>query len=273
MSVLVCVLSRVWMVTLAVIATSSTIAAVQAQPAGGRVVVETNAPAAAVRLDGRPVGTAAEGPFAVRAGEVAVEIAEADVAAWAPRRAATVVTVGEGETVTVALDLPVRYRIETFPVGAEVVLEGEGGTERLGTAPLVLDRAEPLRGTLVAEAPGFMPARVAPGDSLTNWLTLVLRPLEAGAVPETASGWLPDRRPNRWIDYALGAAAVGAAAVAVHYKFQADDVDDRYRLPGSAERGDPSLKAEAERLDGYALAALGVMQVSLGVLAVRFVLR
>jgi hypothetical protein len=183
------------------------------------------------------------------------------------------VEVREGETATVRLDLPLRYRIETFPVGAEVRLEHEGRVERLGTAPLVVERAAALEGMLIAEAPGFLPARMAPGDSLTNRLTLLLRPLEDGAVPETVAGWEPHRRPSRWIDYAAGATALAAAAVAVHYKFRADAFDDRYRLPGSPERGDPALKAEAERLDGYALAALGVMQVGLGVLAVRFVLR
>ena len=253
--------------------TLSLAATAAAQPSGGLVRVETNAPHALVRLDGRLVGTAAEGPFAVPAGAVEVVLAEADAAAWAPRRAQATVTVAEGETATVALDLPLRYRIETFPVGADVLLEGEGATERLGPSPVVIERAAPLRGTLVAEAPGFLPARAVPGDSLTNRLSLVLRPLAADAVGETAAGWRPERRPNRWVDYALGAAAVGAAAAAVHFKFRADDVDDRYRLPGSAERGDPTLKAEAERLDGYALAALGAMQVSLGVLAVRFVLR
>lgn len=245
-------------------------------PAGapvGYVTVETNAPDALVRLDGRLVGTAAEGPFAAPPGAVTVALAESAEAAWAPRRAEAVATVVEGETVTVLLRLPLRYRVETFPVGAEVTLETPQGTERLGTAPLVFERVEALTGTLVASAPGFMPVRALPGDSLTNRVTLVLRPLEAGAVPETAAGWVPDRRPNRWIDYAAGAAAVAGAAVAVHYKFQADDLDDRYRAAGSAERGDPALKSEAERLDSYALAALGVMQVGLGVLAVRFILR
>jgi hypothetical protein len=257
---------------LAVIAIGLTPLLARAQPAG-YVAVETNAPGALVRLDGRLAGAAEAGPFAVPPGAVTVQLTEAVEAAWAPRRAEATVEVAEGETVTVALDLPLRYRVETFPVGARVLLESDGTTEVLGTAPLVIERSEPLRGTLVAEAPGFLPARTAPGDALTNRVTLLLRPLEDGAVPETASGWVPERPPNHWIDYAAGAAAVAAAAVAVHYKFQADEVDDRYRTPGSPERGDPRLKAEAERLDTYALAALGVMQVSLGVLAVRFVLR
>src|SRR5690606_5360401 len=245
----------------------------QPGPPVGYVAVETNAPAARVHLDGRSVGTAAEGPFAVPPGAVTVQLAESAEASWAPRRAEATVAVREGETTTVRLDLPLRYRVETFPVGAEVRLEHDGTAEQLGTAPLVIERSTPLEGTLVAEAPGFLPARTVPGDSLDNRLTLLLRPLEDGAVPETVAGWEPHRRPSRWIDYAAGATALAAAAVAVHFKFQADEYDDRYRTPGSPERGDPRLRAEAERLDGYALAALGAMQVSLGVLAIRFVLR
>lgn len=256
---------------LAVIALSL-LGTARAQPVG-YVAVATNAPEARVRLDGLVVGTAVEGPFAVAPGTVTVQLAEAAEAAWAPRRAEATVTVREGETATVALRLPLRYRIETFPVGAEVHLEHDGVAEALGTAPLVLERAAPLAGTLVAEAPGFLPARAAPGDSLTNRVSLILRPLADGAVPETVAGWEPHQRSRRWIDYAAGATALAAAAVAIHYKFRADGIDDRYRAVGSAERGDPALKAEAERLDGYALAALGVMQVGLGVLAVRFVLR
>lgn len=243
-----------------------------AQPTG-TLEVETNAPDAELRLDGRRVGAASDGPFVVPAGSVVVSIAEAGEAAWSPRRAEATTLIQEGGTTTVRLDLPLRYRIETFPVGAEVRIEGEGETERLGVAPLVIEREAPLEGEIVAEARGFLPARATPGDALTNRVALVLRPLEDGAVPETVAGWETHRRPNRWIDYAAGATAVAAAAVAVHYKFRADDIDDRYRAPGSAERGDPTLRAEAERLDGYALAALGAMQVGLGVLAVRFVLR
>ena len=51
------------------------------------------------------------------------------------------VPVAEGDTTEVHLDLPLRYRIETVPVGAMVSLESEGETRRLGTAPLVLDLA------------------------------------------------------------------------------------------------------------------------------------
>ncbi len=50
-------------------------------------------------------------------------------------------------------------------------------------------------------------------------------------------------------------------------------MDDRYRSPDSPERGDPTLRVEAQRLDRISAGALGVMQVGLGVLAIRLVLR
>ncbi|MEM0964322.1 MAG: prenyltransferase, partial [Bacteroidota bacterium] len=74
-------------------------------------------------------------------------------------------------------------------------------------------------------------------------------------------------------DLGIGAAALAAGAVAVHFKFRADSVDDRYRSETSPERGDEALLDEALRLDRYSAAALGAMQVGVGVLALRFVLR
>ncbi|NNF58791.1 MAG: hypothetical protein HKN04_11175, partial [Rhodothermaceae bacterium] len=155
-----------------------------------------------------------------------------------------------------------------------VALEAERGREMLGVAPLIVERNAPLRGTLVAERDGSLAARFTPGDSLDNRHLILMRPLEDRARPDAAVGWMPPRRsPNAWIDIAAAGVALAAAGVAIHYKFRADDVDDRYRQLGSLERGDPVLKAEAERLDTYSLAALGVMQVGVGVLAVRFILR
>jgi hypothetical protein len=250
---------------------------VAAAPAGAQapatLVLETNAPEALVLANGAVIGRADEEPLYLPEGTVEVVLIE-DAEAWESRRAAATVQVEPGAVVALALDLPVRYRIETMPARATVVLETEGREEVLGETPLVLDRPEALSGTLVARRPGFLPASLAPGDSLTNRHTLMLRPLEAGARDEAAAGWMPPpRRPNPWIDIAAAGVAIAAAGVAVHYKFQADSVDDRYRNAISPERGDPALKAEAERLDVYSLSALGVMQLGLGVLAVRFVLR
>ena len=247
-------------------------ASVQAQDTA-QLTLETNAPEALVLANGDVLGRA-NTSITLPVGTVILVLVEDAGEAWQPRRATTTIEVAPGEHLVLTLNLPVRYRIETLPIGATVVLEAETGREVLGVAPLMVERTAPLSGALVAEREGFLSARLAPGDSLDNRHTILMRPLEDRARPEAAVGWMPPRRsPSTWIDIAAAGVALAAAGVAVHYKFRADNVDDRYRQLGSLERGDPVLKAEAERLDTYSLAALGVMQVGVGVLAVRFILR
>ena len=53
--------------------------------------------------------------------------------------------------------------------------------------------------------------------------------------------------------------------MAVHYKFRADRINDDYLATG-----DPSLRPRVARLDDRSGIALGVMQVGLVTLAVRF---
>jgi hypothetical protein len=215
---------------------------------------------------------AAGAVHAVPSGEHAIALIEGPAGAWNPRRAQADVVVPAGDTLTLRLALPVRYYIGTAPSGASVAHETPGGLrEQLGVSPLVVDRPAPLEGVLVASRDGYASTRIAPGDSSVNRVSMVLAPLssEAGAAVD----WRPPGRTRAWIDIAAGAIALAAGAVAIHYKFQADDIDDRYRSPGSPERGDPALRAEAQRLDRISAGALGVMQLGLGVLAIRLVLR
>ena len=76
-----------------------------------------------------------------------------------------------------------------------------------------------------------------------------------------------------WVDVGIGAAAVAAGAVAVHYKFRADRIDDRYRDPEDPGFADEALRQDALRLDRLSTVALVAMQVGVGALAIRFVLR
>ena len=61
---------------------------------------------------------------------------------------------------------------------------------------------------------------------------------------------------------------MAAGAVSIHYKFKADRLNDQYQ-----ENGDPELRPEINSFDTRAAVSLGVMQVGLGVLAIRFILK
>ncbi|MEM1055846.1 MAG: hypothetical protein AAGI52_09980 [Bacteroidota bacterium] len=245
---------------------------VSAQPA--TLFVATETPDAFVVVDGDVLGTAARGPFQIEAGTVAVALVE-PTGAWDGRRAETEVTLAPGDTASVELNLPVRTRIESLPLHASVVLVHADGTEeRLGTTPLVVDREEGLQGQLIARLDGHMDA-VLEAPASGGRVAMVLRP-EDLAVGETFTHSLPTRRSNprrTAIDVSLGALAVAAGAVAVHYKFQADAADDAYRQPQSLSRGEITLLNDAKRFDTLSGVALGVSTTSLGILALRFALR
>lgn len=232
--------------------------------------VRVEAPEGEVVVDGTRAGDVGAW-IGVAPGDRVLALVD-DAEAWNPRRAERTVTVADGDSVTVALALPVRLRVETLPIRAVVVRETAGGRDTLGTSPLTLetDGAAPV--VLVATLDGYEAVRqtVAPDAEA---VTLVL-PLGDDATPQAAL--LPTQRSTlgrTLVDLGIGAATLAAGAVAVHYKFRADDIDDRYRTEGTADFGDESLRDEALRLDRYSVAALVGMQVGVGALALRFVLR
>ena len=238
------------------------------QPADSSAWVRVEADGGAVVVDDRPAG--APGDWVeVAPGARTVALVD-DLRAWDPRRASRTVTVGPGDSVSVALALPLRTRVETLPIRALVVREDGGRRDTLGAAPLVLELAPGERAQLVATLDGFDAARATARAG--EPVTLVLTPA-AGTVPDVAL--LPTERSTvrrTVIDVSLGVAALAAGAVAVHYKFRADALDDRYR-GDTSERGNEALRQEALRLDRLSAAALGAMQMGVGVLALRFVLR
>lgn len=252
--------------------------AVQAQTADSVAYVRVSAgvSAAAGRVVVGGVDAGAPGDVLPVAAGRAVEVALVEAGAvWNPRRAQVGVLVPAGDTLAIGLSLPVRVRVETLPLRAQVALEAPGEAPRaLGEAPVTLDVPAGTAGTLVARLDGYREARMALGAA--SPVTLVLVP-EAGGAEGTlpATVLTTERRTGRrrLVDAGIGALTLAAGVVAVATKFRADDVDNRYRDPASAERGSPDLRAEASRLDRVALVALGAMQVGVGVLAVRFILR
>lgn len=239
----------------------------------GYLLIDSADDAAVVMAYGRALGSPATGPFALESGEVEVTLVEQEEGSWSPRRTVRALTIPERDTLRVTMNLPIRYRLDSIPPGAEFAIGSGGDREVLGTAPLILDRTEPIQGTLSVYLAGHLSDELTPGDSTFNRHTAILQPLTAADAVDGATKWVAPSQPRRWIDYAAASVALAAASVAVYYKFQADDYDDRYRSPDSLERGDPLLKDQAERMDLYSLGALGVMQGAITVLAVRLVLR
>lgn len=246
-------------------------AAAQAQPADAVLVVATDGMAVYVAPDGgTPRGPVAPGtPVTVPAGRVHVT-ALTDVQAWDGPRAEVDIDAVAGDTVRVTLAVPVRYRIESVPLGATVAVAGRS----VGTTPVNVDLARGATAAATVRLAGYTDA-VAPLGGAGGPIAVVLRPAGAAEGPPLVVR-LPTQRSPRvrtWIDVGVGALTLAAGAVAVHYKFRADALDDRYRDPESPERGTESLREEAENLDLRSGLALGAMQVGVGVLALRFILR
>lgn len=234
----------------------------------GAVAVASNLPEGLVYLDGRFLGRAEEAPFELPAGMYRLEIAEPRPEAWRPRRGEAEAHVRLGETVEVRLDVPYRYRVESIPYGATVVHRDEHGEQALGLTPLVHESAEPLGGELLISKTGYVPIAEAPGRAASNRTRVMLQPvrMDEGRAGEIA--WVGERAPRTWIDYAAAGVAVAAAAVAIYYKFQADELYDEY-----AQTGDPALRPEFQRYDDISAVALGVSTAAFVTLGVRLVLR
>lgn len=232
--------------------------------------VRVDAAAGQVLVDGTLAG--APGAWiAVAPGDRTVTLVD-DARAFDPRRADEALTLAAGDSVALALALPARVRVESLPIRALVVRETAAGPDTLGTTPLTLEAPPGETFDLRATHAGYESVRrtVAAGD---GDVTLVL-PLGAATVPDVAL--LPTQRSTRGrtlVDLAIGAGTLAAGAAAVYYKFQADALDDRYRTEGTADYRDESLREEAMRLDRVSATALGAMQIGVGVLAIRFVLR
>ena len=251
------------------------VTAASASAQTGYVRVAPAASAALVVVNGTEAGRPGDVLAVPADSATTVALVEAG-AAWDPRRAEVTVSVPADDTLAVGLVLPERYRVETLPLRARVRLDRPDGTAQpLGEAPLAVDLPPGTAGTLVATLDGYSEARLALDGRAGRAITLVLAPdgSAPGTIPVTVLTTERSGRGRAVIDAAVGALTLAAGAVAVVTKFRADSVDDRYRDPASAERGSEDLRAEAQRLDRLSLVALGAMQVGVGVLAVRLVLR
>lgn len=225
--------------------------------------VTSNLPSSLVLVDSAYAGRADGTLLKVPARSRSVVLVPTVVGAWdlpQPRRD---LLVAPGDTLYLDMDFPYQYRIDSVPFGAVVSIPGDDG-QMLGTTPLVHSSEEPLRRILLLQKQGYANAEVEPGLEVVNRHSIVLQPITVDAIAEEGVEWSPRSTKHTWINWAAAGVVLTGGALAVHFKFKADDEYDRY-----LQNGDPDLKERVDRFDRYSYIALGAMQVGIGVLAIR----
>ncbi len=261
-----------WFLVLAFVVTNG-----QAQtPTDVVLAIETNTSDAVVYVDSTYLGSVSKRYFRVPATAGEVRLMAPYQASWSLRPVVRQIEDSDTgsvrqDTLVINASFPYSYRIESTPFGASVsqVVERARLDEpgELGITPFTLTRDEPLAGYLLVTKPGYEAVEIEPGAQVWNRHSVVLKSVGGLAVDRRAVAVEQPRR-RRWIDAVSLGVAGGAAAVAIHYKFKADRRYDVY-----AENGDPELRPAIKRLDVRSGVALGVMQVGLGVFAIRMALR
>lgn len=245
------------------------VATLRAQPTA-TLALETNLQDALVFLDTVYIGRAEEVYFAVPVGPHRLVLVPPEADSWAlPKPTADVLVLAE-DTLAVTLNMPYTYRIETLPYGATVAFDTNDGRVMLGTTPLLYTRETPFTGPLYVDKQNYEPETLTPGAEPFNRYRMVLRPVDLAQteMPEEFD-WQPAKTQRfTWLDYTVAGLALASGAVSVYYKFKGDEVFREYE-----DTGDPVLRPDIERYDRYAAYALGTMQVGLGVVAFRLVLR
>ena len=237
--------------------------------AQGVLIVETNQPEGLVYVDGTLLGEAQASPFRLAPGAHRVTLAEPDGEAWNRLSVSDSVQVQAGDTLTVALRVPYRLRVESMPFGAEVVVEGEP----VGTTPYVYT-SDTLPGEVLIRKAGYGESRFTPTAEAVQQHTALLRPIADARGREVAQvSYANAPRHNYWVDYAIGGLALAAGVTAAYLKTEADRLDDRRRDVESPDFNSPQLASDIRTLDTYSTVALGAMQVGVVTLGVRFVLR
>ena len=231
------------------------------------VHVQTNDPDAIVFADSLRLGRARLGVFRVPASARMLRLVASGGDAWSVDPQVTPLNATEGDTVRVHLPFPYHYNIETLPFGVAAYLVTNGVRTALGKTPALFITHDVPTGVFVLERTGYQAARITPGREIWNPYLVSMEPLDADMMDPIGRPVRPARK-HRWIDYSAAVLAIAGGALAVHYKFKADRLDDQYR-----ETGDPAARPRIQALDDRSYVSLGIMQTGLVVLAVRFTLK
>ncbi len=232
------------------------------------IQLETNAPEGIVYADSTALGPARIGTFVVPANTREIRMLPPGSASWTIEPIRFFLPRDTTRVVSVRLDFPYHYRIESVPFGAEVYLETESGSTRLGVTPLVHRSDQSVAGIFRLRKPGYVSETVNPEPQVWSRYSVLMSPVVSEMVASSEVEWQPPARFRSWIDYSAIGLAVVSGALAVHYKFKADRRYDLY-----TRSGDASLKDDVKRFDTRAAIGLAGMQVGIGVFALRLVIR
>lgn len=230
--------------------------------------IRSNYPEALVYADSTLIGSLRSGYVGVPASTSILRLTPPKMNAWSVQPVEHELDAQAGDTLSLTLNFPYYYRIESVPYGASVHVDAGTNLIDIGSTPLVYDAPAPPEGDFIITLPGYVRERIEPGDDIWNRYVVTLSPSNERDLHSTQIDWKPPRKRRAWIDYAAIGTALVAGAVAVHYKFRADDLYDAYQ-----ESGDPALRPAIKRYDVRSGIAFGVMQAGIGVFAVRLVLR
>ena len=244
-------------------------AVVPAAAAERVLVLSTNAPEALVFVDSVLVGRASEQPFVIPSAARRVHLTAPTLGSWSITPVTAELVPGDTrqettDTVRVNLPFDYTYSINSKPFGAIVTAVAPDGQVVRGQTPFAFTVDRPLESNVLLSHDGYKEYSWAPSGLLWNRHVAALEPLPERPVVAVVQRRRPRRR---WIDVVSIGVAGGAAAAAIHYKFKADR---RYEV--YTQTGDPTLRPAIKQLDVRSGVALGVMQVGLGVFAVRMIL-
>lgn len=232
------------------------------------IAVRTNLPDAILFADSLRIGPASQGIWAVPATTKRIRLLAPQHEAWSIAPIASEINENPEDTTFITLDFPYYHKIESIPFGAFVRLETPEGWQTLGNTPLIYTSMTLLDGVFVVRMDGYALQRIEPGTKVWNRYDVTLSQSSVDDRRVSEVRWLPPRKPRKWIDYAAVGTAITAGVLAIHYKFEADRLYDQYE-----ETTDSSLRPKINRYDTRSTIALGVMEASLGIFAIRLILR
>ncbi len=239
-----------------------------AQQVTPRVVkVHTNMSEAMVYADSVYLGRALDQFFTLPQDAATLRLVPPNLDSWSMSPIITDLDDAMGDSLQLTLNFQYHYRVESVPYDARVFLELPGERSLLGDTPLLYAVDDPIRGMLLVTKEGYEPLRLTPGEKIWNQHYITLEE-KVNEEQLAKAFWRPGDKSTRWIDYLAGGVAVASGVMAIRFKTKADRRYARYE-----QSGDPTLRPGFERFDRYAAVSLGTMQVGLGVLAVRFVIK